>query len=150
VLATPDKTDLLNELNGTLRLLDGAFLDGLDLRRRGLHETVGQLERNSPRWRVSNDRQRLDALAERVQRVALHNLALRRVMTDSARSRLLALNPLAVLRRGFAVVTLDGGVVRSSGQLAPGQSVQVRLARGAFGARVETLAPDDDKSNPGG
>ena len=145
VLATPDRADLRAELERTLGLLDAALLDGLDLRRRALHEAAGQLEHNSPRWRISNDRQRLDALTERLQRNALHNLALRRVMTDSARSRLLALNPLSVLGRGFAVVTHQGAVVRSSAQLAPGDAVQVRLARGAFDARVEAMIPDDDK-----
>ncbi|WP_083522276.1 exodeoxyribonuclease VII large subunit [Longilinea arvoryzae] len=142
VLATPDKADLTVELNRTLRQLDSAFLEGVSLRYRALNETLGLLERNSPRWRVSNDRQRLDALGERLQRNMLHNLALRRVMTDSARSRLLALNPLAVLRRGFAVVSRAGEIVRSVAQLTPGTDVQVRLANGSFGARVETLSPD--------
>ncbi len=146
VLATPDKADLAVELNRTLRQLDSAFLEEVSLRRRALNETLGLLERNSPRWRVSNDRQRLDALAERLQRNMLHNLALRRVMTDSARSHLQALNPLAVLQRGFAVVSRAGEIVRSAAQLTPGTDVQVRLARGSFGARVETVTPDPHPS----
>ena len=141
VLATPDKTDLLGELNRVLRLLDDAFLQGLDLKRRALDETAAQLERNSPRWRVRDDRQRLDAFTERLQRNALHNLALRRVMTDSANARLLSLNPLAVLERGFAVVSRAGQVVRSTAQLAPGDEVKVRLASGSFDARVESILP---------
>ncbi|TLN07413.1 exodeoxyribonuclease VII large subunit, partial [bacterium] len=64
-----------------------------------------------------------------------------------------ALNPLAVLKRGFAVVSRDGEVLRSAAQLAPGQAVQVRLASGSFGARVETVSPENpsqDIPNPGG
>jgi exodeoxyribonuclease VII large subunit len=142
VLATPDKADLTGEINQVLRRIDAAFLDVLSIRQRALDEMAAQLERNSPRWRVSNDRQRLDALIERLGRNALHNLALRRIMTDSARSRLLVLNPMAVLQRGFAVVSHAGQVVRSAGQLAPGERVQVRLASGSFGARVEDISPE--------
>ncbi len=141
VLATPDKTDLMAELKRVLRLLDDAFLQGLDIKRRALDDSAAQLEQNSPRWRVRDDRQRLDAFTERLQRNALHNLALRRVMTDSANARLLSLNPLAVLERGFAVVSRDGMVIRSAAQLNPGDEVKVRLARGSFGARVESVLP---------
>jgi exodeoxyribonuclease VII large subunit len=147
VLATPDKTDLMGELNRVLGLLDGAFLQDVALRRRALDETAAQLEGNSPRWRVRDDRQRLDAFTERLQRNALHNLALRRVMTDSANARLVSLNPLAVLQRGFAVVSRAGQVIRSAAQLTPGEEVKVRLASGSFGARVESILPGSSENS---
>lgn len=52
-------------------------------------------------------------------------------------SRLLALNPLAVLERGFAVVSrLDGSLVRSASQVKSGDDIQVQVADGKFAAEV--------------
>ncbi|MBA2537551.1 MAG: exodeoxyribonuclease VII large subunit, partial [Actinobacteria bacterium] len=43
--------------------------------------------------------------------------------------------------RGYAIVRASGGIVREAASLAPGKRVDVELAEGAFGARVEDLAP---------
>jgi exodeoxyribonuclease VII large subunit len=52
-----------------------------------------------------------------------------------------AYSPLSVLERGYAIVTImDRVVVRDPGQLADGQSLKVRVAKGEFRARKE---PDD-------
>ncbi|HEV7888950.1 MAG TPA: exodeoxyribonuclease VII large subunit [Acidimicrobiales bacterium] len=49
-----------------------------------------------------------------------------------------ALSPVRVLERGYSVVrTADGSVVRRAGQVAPGQLIDVQVAAGRMGARVE-------------
>jgi exodeoxyribonuclease VII large subunit len=54
-----------------------------------------------------------------------------------ADQRLAALNPLAVLQRGFALVTLpEGQVVHSTRQVQPGQSIGVQVSDGRFNAQV--------------
>jgi exodeoxyribonuclease VII large subunit len=51
--------------------------------------------------------------------------------------RLDALSPLAVLGRGYAIVTTAAGrAVRRADEVEPGAVVTVRLARGRLGARV--------------
>lgn len=50
-----------------------------------------------------------------------------------------ALSPARVLQRGYAVVRLDGAVVRRAEQVSVGQAVDVRLAAGRLGARVEEV-----------
>jgi len=56
-----------------------------------------------------------------------------------------ALSPAATLERGYAVVQRDDGrVVRSPDDVAPGDRVRVRLARGSLAARVEE--PDEGSS----
>jgi len=97
-----------------------------------------RLKRASPLWRIQNDRQRLDDLADRSLRALGHSLQLRRAHTLGLHNRLAALNPLAVLERGFAVVSrADGSVVRSYTQVQPGDAVQVRLVDGQFDAEVK-------------
>jgi exodeoxyribonuclease VII large subunit len=53
--------------------------------------------------------------------------------------RLEALSPLAVLERGYAVVTLaeDGSLVRSSRQVKGRDDLRVRVADGTFDAEVK-------------
>jgi exodeoxyribonuclease VII large subunit len=55
--------------------------------------------------------------------------------------RLDSLSPLAVLDRGYAVVwrTSDGGIVRGTGDVQPGDRVSIRLARALLEATLESL-----------
>jgi exodeoxyribonuclease VII large subunit len=55
-----------------------------------------------------------------------------------------ALSPLSVLARGYAIVTrTDGRALRSAADVAPGDTVNLRLARGRLGARVLRVYNDD-------
>jgi exodeoxyribonuclease VII large subunit len=58
-------------------------------------------------------------------------------------ARLHSLSPLAVLERGYALVLdAEGGLVRSTAQVAAGNLVTTRLSDGAFTSRVEATAPN--------
>ena len=48
-----------------------------------------------------------------------------------------ALSPCATLERGYAIVRRGEEVVRSREQVAAGESIDVLVADGIFGARVE-------------
>jgi len=138
VLATPDVADLRLGLSNLSGRLEMAFQSGLDTRQVYFIELQKRLKRASPLWRIQNDRQRLDDLADRSLRALGHSLQLRRAHTLGLHNRLAALNPLAVLERGFAVVSrADGSVVRSYTQVQPGDAVQVRLVDGQFDAEVK-------------
>ncbi|RMH54644.1 MAG: exodeoxyribonuclease VII large subunit [Candidatus Hydrogenedentota bacterium] len=54
-----------------------------------------------------------------------------------ARARLDALNPTAILRRGYAVVFREGRSVRAAAEVAVGERVDVRLFQGGLRCRVE-------------
>ena len=65
-------------------------------------------------------------------------LDVRGAQLDGQVSTLRALSPLGTLERGFAIVrTASGEVVRSSGQVAGGTALRVRVADGDFGATVD-------------
>ena len=58
-------------------------------------------------------------------------------------ARLRAVAPQATLERGYAIVIGDGGAaVRDASSLATGEQVDLRLARGAAGARIEEVRAD--------
>ena len=61
-----------------------------------------------------------------------------------AKAALDALSPLKVLSRGYSVMTDGAGrVVRGSDEVAVGDAVHVRLARGELDCRVEKRTEED-------
>jgi exodeoxyribonuclease VII large subunit len=65
-------------------------------------------------------------------------LKLEQARAKGLTQRLESLNPLAILRRGYAVVTLEGSekVVLTATQAPAGSDLRVRLAEGELKARV--------------
>jgi len=67
-------------------------------------------------------------------------LAGRAVRLQPLAARLAAMNPSAVLERGYAIaLAADGRAVTDVAALARGDPLRIVLARGAAGVRVETL-----------
>jgi len=90
----------------------------------------------SPVRRLQTERQRLDELTRRGNAAQAHRLELAAEKLGGLESRLLALSPLAVLGRGYAVVTINKKVVFSKSQVREGDSLKVRVRDGEFDARV--------------
>lgn len=138
VLATPDVADLRLEALGLRANLVGSFAALLAARRERLEQARLALQRAAPMRRVQDGRQQLDGLLMRQARAIRHQLELRRSRHLGMEQRLLALNPLAVLQRGYALVQSDDGtLVRSARQVHVQQHLQVRVADGSFGVKVD-------------
>jgi exodeoxyribonuclease VII large subunit len=143
MLASPAISEIWSELDEVKRRLEYAMEEVLDEEQARLRELGTRLELVSPSWRVRNGLQRLDELNERLLRAGAGSLRLRQVHLQSLHNRLGSLNPLAVLKRGFAVVQRpDGSLVLSIRQVASGDEVGVRLSDGKFDARVEEISED--------
>jgi exodeoxyribonuclease VII large subunit len=137
-LATPDRSvleDKLSELK--VRLGKGAALQINNLRWQ-ISELKSQLTFYSPRARVLSDRQRLDEMTRTASKALAHRLQLEVAHMDSLSRHLAALNPTAVLERGYAIVTHQSGeLVRSVKQVATSEELSVRVQDGKFDVRVE-------------
>jgi len=86
---------------------------------------------------VATRGQQVSELVDRVRRSLVH--ALDRAEDDirHSRARVQALSPGATLERGYAVVQrADGHVVRSPDEVAVGDALAIRLARGRIAAAV--------------
>ena len=96
--------------------------------------------------RLQGARQRLDQLAERLQRLhPSEQLQLRRRDLEQARRLLQALSPQHVLERGFSLVhRADGSLVRRLDDLSRGERIAIALADGEALALVEELRPRAD------
>ncbi|MCB9135662.1 MAG: exodeoxyribonuclease VII large subunit [Anaerolineales bacterium] len=137
-LATPNQTDLRAALTDLRRELTETTLETVNTRRWNLSDAQNRLLRQAPRARILNDRQRLDDLTRRAETALNHRQQLHRTRLDGLTQKLTALNPLAILERGYAVVTqADGQVVRRVSQVSPGDPLTLRLADGTLPARAE-------------
>jgi exodeoxyribonuclease VII large subunit len=65
----------------------------------------------------------------------------RRAGLDAFGGRLHAVSPRATLERGYAIVRAGGRIVREARSVAEGERIDVELAAGALGARVEDVRP---------
>jgi exodeoxyribonuclease VII large subunit len=138
-LATPFTVmDLSAYLQGMSARLAASTLSLLTAQRNGLEASVSRLRFSSPLRRIQTDRQRLDEFARRGKSALKHRMALDASRLLGFGRRLESLNPLAVLGRGYAVVTrqLDGKLVIRESQVKSGDAIRVRVSDGEFGATV--------------
>ena len=78
-----------------------------------------------------------ELLSHRTELALSHQMKLHSSQLSGLQRRLEALNPLAILQRGYAVVSKpDGSLVRSATQVQPGDELNVRVSDGEFPAQV--------------
>ncbi len=117
-LVVPDERELRERLDAARAALARGTGAALERARSSLARDRERLDR-SPALLVERKRAGLEALAGRLQ----------------------ALSPRKTLARGYAIVRTDNGIVRSGCELEAGRRVEVELAEGGFGARVEETRP---------
>jgi exodeoxyribonuclease VII large subunit len=138
-LATPITIiDLSAYLRGMKTRLSASTLSLLAAHQNGLAASTARLRFASPLRRIQTDRQRLDDFARRELSALQHRLALDESRLRGFERRLEALNPLAVLGRGYALVTrrADGKLVSRVDQAESGDKIEVRVSDGTFDAVV--------------
>ena len=139
-LATPDRADLLVSIGEIRQRLVRTIQASLNNLNWSLDALDRRLQQRSPRWGIASDRQRLDDLLRRADLSLGHYLALRHAQTDGLEQRLAALSPIAILERGYAVISHpDGSTVRRVDQVAAEDLLRVRVSDGEFSARVSPL-----------
>jgi len=88
---------------------------------------------------LERDAARLDRLGARLRAAPRLLLERRRSGLDHAGARLSALSPLATLERGYAIVRAGAVALRDTSSTSRGDRLEIELASGALGARVEDV-----------
>ena len=109
--------------------------DAADLLGR-LGRTRGSLARGA-RGVLEQRRQRLLHAHDRLRRAPTLAVERKRARLEHAAGRLRALSPRATLQRGYAIVRAQDEIVRSPAAVSAGDPIDVEVAEGRFGARVE-------------
>jgi exodeoxyribonuclease VII large subunit len=106
-------------------------------------ELTAKLERSraglarGARGLLESRRQRLLHAHDRLRRAPALAVERKRARLEHAAGRLRALSPRATLERGYAIVRSGDEIVRSARGVVSGDELDVEVADGRFGARVE-------------
>jgi len=143
-LAVPDRADLLAGLaRDRARLSDGIFRQ-IERRQDELENLRLRLRPDRCRRRISEQRQGLADLEERIVRGCMQGVERRGLALSEMKARLRADDPLAPLQRGYALATKSGAVVRSVRNLSPGDRIALRVADGECTVVVEDVYDAED------
>jgi exodeoxyribonuclease VII large subunit len=124
--------DLQATLQNEINRLATATLNLIEEKQTELSSLTAQLRYLSPSRLILSERQRVDEYSRRMFSALFNNVQLQKKHLEGTQKRLEALSPLAVLGRGYAVVTRkdDGSVVSRVAQ-AIGE-MKVRVSDGEF------------------
>jgi len=124
--------DLQAELQTYKARLASATISLIAEQKSFLASLSAQLRYLSPIRLIQSERQRVDELSRRAFSAMFHRVNLQKKHIEGTQKRLAALSPLAVLARGYAVVTRkdDGSVVSRVAQAS--DEMKVRVSDGEF------------------
>jgi exodeoxyribonuclease VII large subunit len=109
-------------------------------RARRLDLAVSRLRQRDLRQQLRMRERELLSHLQALAAAARQSLMRRRSRLEQASAKLAALSPVAILERGYSLIfTAQGALVKDAAQLAPGDPIQARLARGELHARIESL-----------
>lgn len=130
--------DLTAAVSNYQLLITNHILDIISSKQSSLSSLTSQLRYLSPARLIQSESQRVDELSRRASSAAFNRLIFERKHLEGTGKRLEALSPLAVLKRGYAVVTRkDDGRVVSRVALA-GNEMKVKVSDGEFEVRKQT------------
>ena len=140
-IAVPDMAELLQRLDSFRSRMAQGTLNGLERQERRLKALA---EKRDPLAFVQDKRLQLDYVQQKLLTAANTQWQEEQRRFAALAAKLDALSPLKVLGRGYAMArTEEGGILRSSAQVRPGDRIELRLAQGSLGCRVEEVEGEE-------
>ena len=149
-LATPiTKEELRAALQGAEAQLTELINRQLEDLKQALQLAQSELRRTSPRLRILNNIQRLDELQGRLERAIQQQLQRKQNYLANAGDRLASLNPQAVLKRGYAIITdqATGKIISHPRQAVPWQPVWLQVQDGSIPAQITPPTKENKKDD---
>ncbi len=103
-----------------------------------------RLQAVGPGARITRGRSQVAAIEQRLAASWARRAAAAGAQLGGLAGRLEAMSPLRVLERGYAVATRDGHVVTAAADVAVGDALEIRLARGRLAAAVTATHPEEE------
>ena len=139
-LVVPELSTLLERLERSRDALARSVRRTLERDAQRLDRTAERL-RVAPRRALERESGRVERARERLRRAPALALERKRATLEATAGKLVALSPRATLNRGYAIVRAGSRLVTAGADVEPGVRVDVQLAEGGFGARVEDVLP---------
>lgn len=147
-LAVPDTAELKHKINNIISRESAVLLQMLSAKR----ETLARYEKSrylsSPGYMIDDRRMTLVLSSERLMTSAAHVNEIKKHVLSALSGKLEALSPLAVLSRGYGVVSSEEGkVIKEIADVSVGDKITVKVRDGEIYAGVSgTVAADTSVS----
>lgn len=138
-LATPDADEIKLRLDELIGRAEGIALSVLNIKRKAVSELSKRLELSSPSGRLELERKQLSLVSERLEQTIARTIQKNRERFSVLATELGAINPLAVLGRGYSYSQKDGSVVASIEQISVGDKIDIRFSDGIAEAEILSL-----------
>jgi exodeoxyribonuclease VII large subunit len=140
-VATPDRLELLGSISEIINQHTSLINKKISDLQWDLGQLQKDIERLSPSHQVNTYRQRLDELNNRLGRAIQAYLERKKLQLENYAQSLRGLNPDAVLKRGYAIVTRtrDGAVVKEARQVETDELINIKVSIGAMDARITKI-----------
>ena len=143
-IAVPDQKELRRRLAALSERMEQSESARLETLRGRLEELAQKRALTDPTAFVSDKRMLLDYTQKNLAAAAQRQLAQRQRQYAALCASLDALSPLKVLGRGYAMArTADGQVIKSAGDVAVGEKIDLTLGSGRLGCKVESREMED-------
>lgn len=139
-LAVPDIQDITIAIDNLCNRLNKLTLNRLQKTHDDLGGLQNRLRIQSPLNKVRQEKLALSQTCLRLNSLIKHILEKRRLRVENYTQRLAALNPNAVLLRGYAMIENEQHIIVSSiSNLHSQDIITIRMADGSAGASVQTV-----------
>ena len=143
-LVAPDQAELRRRMAQLSARMSAAVEKKISLSRRQLDALAKKRVLQSPRFYIEDKRLTLDYAQRRLLAASQQLLAGKKQRFISLTAKLDAMSPLKVLARGYSVTRrADGSVVRGAEDVSVGETIDVRLLRGALRAQVTEVGEEN-------
>ena len=143
----PDRTEIFNLLATANQRMRTGLMARMDMARARLESLATRPIITRPLETIHRVGMQLDELDSRCNRALQTRIDRSRNSLTGLAARIEAINPLAVLARGYSLTTaIDGQVISQTNQISAGDQIVTRLADGALISRVEQV---ESKGNAG-
>ncbi|MEJ7838230.1 MAG: exodeoxyribonuclease VII large subunit [Thermomicrobiales bacterium] len=150
-LVVPDINQLIQEVEGYRLTAKSSVLAGLQERLADVQSLVQRLNHMSPIQQLVVQQARLDFLTSRAAQTIERSLTLQASRIDQLHATLTALDPQAMLRRGYAQITRanDGNLVSRASQAVPDDLLRAEFADGTLDlATLSVTIRDTSEQSP--
>jgi len=143
-MVVPDQMELSSQLSRLSRQLQKGLLNRIQRHTQRLDAIEHSYALQKPILMIDRLRQQLDHFQDRSLRATKETINLLTSRLDTLSRQIEVLNPLAILDRGYAVLSSKAGeLIRSVQQVKQGDRIQARLADGEIKTAVESVNPEE-------
>ena len=149
-LAVPESTELARKIGNVQTRMELLCTQKIKLSRERLARLSSSRSLTSPMNLIDDKRMALGVAEEKLYSRLEKIMERKKAMLGASAAKLDALNPLAVVARGYsAVFAGDGKLIKSVEQTKVGETVSFMLTDGKISAEVKTVELDERKKQNG-